>query len=58
MAKNEAAAAVSRPVADAVDKARKAGVPWSLILAALLQGLPVLLQLIERWLNPNQEVTP
>lgn len=33
----------------AVNEARAAGIPWPLILAAILEGLPALLELIRRW---------
>lgn len=33
----------------AINEARAAGIPWGLILEAVLQGLPVLLELIKRW---------
>lgn len=61
MAKQDAATPTPKAAApgaardNAIRRARAAGIPWPLILAALLQGLPVLLQLIEKWLNPQEE---
>ena len=54
VAKNEAATNHARD--NAIKRARAAGIPWALILAALLQGgLPILLELIEKWLNPEAD---
>lgn len=40
--------------AEAIRKARELGIPWAVILMALLEGLPVLLELIEEWLAREQ----
>lgn len=42
---------------EAIKKLREAGVPWAAIIAALLQGLPALIALIQQ-LFPKQPVQP